>query len=168
MLFKIYCVPLHSFPTLYPSCSEHSHQLKKTRILQTLCMSLDTIKSYHSFTVTPIEKLDSKVIKTLHQQHCFKRGNNMIPEMLCPTALIVNTFSDLTLLQVCYRTDWQLRSCQSELYLLHKQGALEPLEEAWLAELFHSPIPTTNICLESSLKTLRRKMAARRTSASVT
>lgn len=54
----------------------------------------------------------------------------MIPEMLCPTAIIVNTFSDLTLLQVCYRTDWQLRSCQSGLYLLHKQGALEPLEEA--------------------------------------
>lgn len=97
----------------------------------------------------------------------------MITEMLCPTALIVNTFSDLTLLQVCYCTGWQFRSCQSELYLIHKQGALESLEEAWLSirwrltELFHATIPTTNICLESSLKTLRRKMAARKTSASV-
>lgn len=71
----------------------------------------------------------------------------MIPEMLCPTALIVNTFSDLTLLQVRYCTDWQFRSCQSEIYLIHKQGALESLEEAWLsirwrlAELFslHNP-----------------------------
>lgn len=95
MLFKIYCVLLHSFPTLYPSCSEHSHQLKKTHILQTLCTSLDTIKSYHSFTVTPTEKLDSKIIKTFHYQHFFKTGNNMIPELLCPTTLIVNTFSNL-------------------------------------------------------------------------
>lgn len=57
MLFKIYCVPLHLFPTLHPSCLEHSHQLKKTHILRTLCMSLDTLKSYRSFTVTPTKKL---------------------------------------------------------------------------------------------------------------